>query len=157
MSVKFVQGDLLASPSLSAIAHGCNCAGAMGKGIALGIKNRWPKMFAEYKKRCLAKEFKLGDVFVWQENGMTIFNLGTQTSWKTKADVSAIRVSVNEMLRLAEKMQLLEVGLPKIGAGLGGADWREIRALLIEGCHLSRVNLIVFEDYVLGKPMSVQV
>lgn len=51
MSIEFVRGDLLAS-SLPAVAHGCNCAGAMGKGIALDFKRRFPKMFTEYKALC---------------------------------------------------------------------------------------------------------
>lgn len=37
-------------------AHGRNCAGAMGKGIALQFKERFPKMYLEYKQLCKEKK-----------------------------------------------------------------------------------------------------
>jgi len=40
MPTLFVSGDLFHHPGLKAFAHGCNCAGAMGKGIALEFRER---------------------------------------------------------------------------------------------------------------------
>jgi O-acetyl-ADP-ribose deacetylase (regulator of RNase III) len=40
MSIEARTGDLFAQPDLTALAHGCNCAGAMGKGIAVPFKQR---------------------------------------------------------------------------------------------------------------------
>ena len=34
---------------VSSYAHGCNCAGAMGKGIAVQFKSKYPDMYLEYK------------------------------------------------------------------------------------------------------------
>lgn len=53
--------DLFAS-ELPALGHGCNSAGAMGKGIAVEFRRRWPAMFDEYKRRCADGSFKLGDL-----------------------------------------------------------------------------------------------
>ena len=39
------EGDIFRIPQIRNYAHGCNCAGAMGKGIALQFKDRFPQMY----------------------------------------------------------------------------------------------------------------
>ena len=70
MPTTFVTGDLFAERGLDGLAHGCNCAGAMGTGIAV--------------------------------------------------DHDGIR----------------RIGVPRIGAGLGGLEWCDVRAVLADdaGC-----------------------
>jgi O-acetyl-ADP-ribose deacetylase (regulator of RNase III) len=151
MPATFLNGDLFHHDGLRAYAHGCNCAGAMGKGIAVEFKSRFPKMYAEYKKRCADGRFVLGDVFMWKEAGSTVFNLGTQTSWTTKAELAAVEGSVTKMVALAEEHEIARIGLPRIGAGLGGLSWPEVRAALERIGKATRVDLVVFEEFVPAK------
>lgn len=106
MSIRFVKGDLFCHENLRVLAHGCNCAGAMGKGIAVEFRSRFPLMYEEYKKRCVEGRFRLGDVFYWEEAGWVVFNLGTQKAWRVKADLSSIDASVRAMAGLAERKGL---------------------------------------------------
>ncbi|MFP2912072.1 macro domain-containing protein [Pyxidicoccus sp. 3LFB2] len=147
MTISFVKGDLFRHPGLDGLAHGCNCAGAMGKGIATEFRDRYPRMYAEYKQRCADGRFRPGDVFDWKEGGVTVFNLGTQKTWRTKAELSAIRDSITKMLVLAEGAGVRRVGLPRIGAGLGGLAWEDIRAVLSQLGQDTPVELVVFEEY----------
>jgi O-acetyl-ADP-ribose deacetylase (regulator of RNase III) len=147
MPTTFVKGDLFRRSDLKAIAHGCNCAGAMGKGIAVEFRRRFPKMYAEYRRRCAEGLFTLGDVFAWTESKTTVFNLGTQKTWRSKAQLSAIEKAVHEMVRLAAEQGLTKIGLPRIGAGLGGLAWEDVRALLEEIGREAEVELVVFEEY----------
>lgn len=147
MPTAFLKGDLFAASGLNAFAHGCNCAGAMGKGIALEFRKRFPKMYAEYRERCAHGQFNLGDVFVWIEEGVTVFNLGTQKSWRTKADLIAVKTALASMIRLAEQTGIQRVGLPKIGAGLGGLAWEDVRSELVRLGDATRVELVVFVEY----------
>lgn len=146
MPATFIRGDLF-HHGLSALAHGCNCAGAMGKGIAVEFRSRFPKMYAEYKRRCKDGRFDLGDVFAWTEGALTIFNLGTQKTWRTKAALPAIETSLREMVRLAEAAGITRVGVPRIGAGLGGLAWTDVRAVLEAIGRTTTLELVVFEDY----------
>ena len=146
MPVVFTSGDIF-EQGPKALAHGCNCAGAMGKGIAKEFKRRWPKMFKEYRRRCAVGEFYLGDVFVWKENGWTIFNLGTQKTWTTKANPNAIEQSLRRMLDLAKQMDVRQIDLPRIGAGLGGLDWEVVREVIEKVATSSPITLRVFETY----------
>jgi O-acetyl-ADP-ribose deacetylase (regulator of RNase III) len=142
----FLAGDLFRA-NLPALAHGCNCAGAMGKGIAVEFRSRFPARYAEYKQRCATKRFTPGDVFAWKEGDVTIYNLGTQKTWRTPATLSAIEASVTEMVRLADAAGITRVGLPRIGAGLGGLAWTDVRAFLATVGASASVELVVFEDY----------
>ena len=154
--IRYVDGDLFATTSIKALAHGCNCAGAMGKGIALQFKKKWPAMYSEYKKRCKAGEFKLGDVFVWEENGFTIFNLGTQKSWRTGADLEAIETSLREMLSLMELKEIEMVGIPRIGAGLGGLKWSSVKEVIESVFANSELMVVVCNKYVAGVPCEIE-
>jgi hypothetical protein len=62
---------------------------AMGRGIAVEFRRCWPAMYAEYKRRCAAGSFQLGDVPAWDPGDRVIFNLGTQWTWRTKAVAAA--------------------------------------------------------------------
>jgi O-acetyl-ADP-ribose deacetylase (regulator of RNase III) len=146
MPTKFVKGDLFAE-GLKALAHGCNCGGAMGKGIAVEFRERFPEMYAEYKERCADGRFKLGDCFVWTQKDITVFNLGTQKHWRTKAELPAIEKSVRAMVQHAEQARIPRSGLPKIGAGLGGLPWDQVRSVLTAIGNSTSVELVVFEEF----------
>jgi O-acetyl-ADP-ribose deacetylase (regulator of RNase III) len=43
MPIEFVSGDLFANRFRAhALAHGCNCQGSMGAGVATGFRDRHP-------------------------------------------------------------------------------------------------------------------
>lgn len=151
MPATFTEGDMFAAEGVRAWAHGCNCAGAMGAGIAVEFKRRFPRMFDEYRQRCADGRFGLGDVFVWSEGDLTVYNLGTQEHWRKKAQLAALAKAVGRMVTLAEKGGIDRVALPQIGAGLGGLDWPRVRAVLKDAGDASRVELVVFERYVRGE------
>jgi O-acetyl-ADP-ribose deacetylase (regulator of RNase III) len=148
MPTTFTQGDLFAGNGFLAMAHGCNCAGAMGAGIAVEFKRRFPKMFEEYRKRCKEGHFRLGDVMVWKEKDQTIFNLGTQEHWRVGAELPAIVKAVGQMVSLADSGGIERIGLPRIGAGNGGLPWPKVRDVLERAGNGSRVEMVVFETYV---------
>lgn len=156
MPVSFESGDIFATTELRGFAHGCNCAGAMGKGIAVAFKQRWPAMYEEYRRRCKAGSFTLGDVFVWEQGGEIVFNLGTQRSWTTRAEIAAIEKALIGMVREAEQRGVHEIALPRIGAGLGGLAWDEVSAVLERVASTSPVLLRVCDAFTAGKALSPQ-
>lgn len=147
MPIEFLKGNLFGAHELDALAHGCNCAGAMGKGIAVEFRRRFPEMYEEYRSLCHARRFNLGDVFTWSSEDLVVFNLATQKTWRTGASLDAVRRSLEAMARIAEERGLRRVGLPRIAAGLGGLDWSEVRAELIAVAAGTPVMLVVFEEY----------
>lgn len=154
MPLSCERGDLFATPGLCGLAHGCNVAGAMGAGIALAFRARWPAMFAEYQARCADGRFRLGEVFTWREAGVTVFNLGTQPHWRAHAELPAIASAVRAMLAEAETASLPEIALPRIGAGLGGLSWPVVLDVLGPLAQASRVRVRLCDEYIPGAPLG---
>lgn len=152
MPAIFVSGDLFEHPELPALAHGCNCAGAMGAGIAKEFRRRFPAMYEAYKTQCHDGTFRLGGVFRWQvPSGLMVYNLGTQTSWKTPADIIAIETAVRSAVIHARLDGILQIGMPLIGTGLGGLPPDPVKAVLQLIGRQTDVDLVVFECYVPGQ------
>ncbi|MCI0710371.1 MAG: macro domain-containing protein [Chloroflexi bacterium] len=153
MTITFSSGDLFATPDVDAYAHGVNCAGAMGAGIAVEFKKRYPKMYKQYNALCKNGGLQPGDVFAWHGRGVTVFNLATQQHWKTHATLEAVENSVTKTLKLAANMGISEIVLPRIGAGLGGLEWSDVKSLLIELAGEHHVTLLVAEEFIAGKSL----
>ena len=84
------EGDIFNIPQIRNYAHGCNCAGAMGKGIALQFRKKYPQMYKQYKTLCREGRFGIGEIFIYQYDDGVIFNLGTQRTWKEKVQLKQL-------------------------------------------------------------------
>src|SRR5579871_6864667 len=124
----------------------------MGAGIAVEFRKRWPEMFQEYRRRCDEGKFQPGDIFVWEAPDRTIFNLGTQKTWRTKATLAAIESSVAKMCQVADEKRIERVGMPRIGAGYGGLDWSKVREVIDRIGSAAETTLVVFEAFVPARP-----
>jgi O-acetyl-ADP-ribose deacetylase (regulator of RNase III) len=123
----------------------------MGAGIAIEFKRRWPAMYEEYAARCADGRFGLGDVFVWTEGPVTLYNLGTQAHWRKKAQLPALAKALRKMVELAAHAGIERIGLPRIGAGLGGLDWMRVKRVMSDVGEETKVTLTVFEQFVRTK------
>ena len=142
------RGDIFNIEGVNNYAHGCNCAGAMGKGIALQFKNKYPKMYSEYRALCKDGLFNPGDVFDYNYGNGHIYNLGTQVSWRTKARLEHIENLVGRMLELATSENVTRIALPAIGAGLGGLNWNDVKEILNRiSVNYPEIELYVVEAY----------
>ena len=142
MPLHLIEGDLF-EVDLPALGHGCNCRGAMGAGIALEFKRRYPDMYRAYRERCLSGDFNLGDVFVWVAPDRVIYNLATQPVPKPSATLEAIELSVQRALDDAQQRGVRRIGIPRIGAGLGGLSWSKVESTLANVAEDHSVELIV--------------
>jgi O-acetyl-ADP-ribose deacetylase (regulator of RNase III) len=157
VTVIYCSGDLFTVSSPQAVAHGCNCAGAMGKGIAVTFREKWPLMYARYRELCGAKLFCLGDVFEWAEGSTKIYNLGTQKTWKSKAEISAIKTSVERLSILLAKSGISEIYMPRIGSGLGGLDWADVKIIIESIFGDNPIQVYVCEEFVAGLHLQAKI
>lgn len=144
MPVSFITGNLFTVPDLDALAHGVNCSGAMGAGIAKEFRRSWPAMYEAYRAECRARKLCLGGVFEWHEpTGLVIYNLATQDRPGPGAKPFAIRKAVVEMVRRAESSGVIRIGMPRIGCGLGGLYWIHVRPIIEQAAAKTAVELVV--------------
>ena len=143
------------------IAHGCNCQGVMGSGVAFFLKEKYPQIFLKYKELCdKSGESLLGLTdFVhvhWNEHDqpdIIVANCFTQNLYGKNGKYAipdAIYTSLYEVCTMSSVLSKrydtpYSVYIPKIGAGRGGLDWTTevepiIRILAIE---FNQLNIYV--------------
>lgn len=137
-------GDLFDQRDVGAIAQGVNCMGRMGAGIAVLFRRRWPLMFMDYANECELGLLVLGGLHAWQdpETGTWVYNLASQHSPGPDARLPAIRHALTVAVRHAESNGVEAIGLPRIGAGIGGLTWSDVLAVYEEVAATTRVRLI---------------
>lgn len=136
-------GDLF-EMGLPAIGHGCNQVGVMGAGIALSFRIRYPEMTAAYRSACFNDEFPLGGYMHWETlDGLHIYNLATQGGPGPCAELGAISTSVSAALADCQKRGIPTLGIPRIGAGIGGLRWEDVRGILTVEGGRTTVELVV--------------
>jgi len=153
MPIQFIAGDLFVNRlGAEAFAHGCNCQGSMGAGIATGFSNRYPEMYFEDQSRCKSRPrlFNPGDVFFWRSTGQqSVFNLATQEHYRGRqpASIPAVRQSLVRMREIADIENIKSIAMPRIGAGLGGLDWNDVKSVIHDIFYEWDGRLIVYEDF----------
>ena len=144
-------GDIFSIEGVSSYAHGCNCAGAMGRGIAVQFRKKFPQMYESYRRMCLSGNYNPGDVYDYDYGYGHVYNLATQQHYSIPsklAKLEYIEASMNKMMLLAEADGVKAIALPKIGAGLGGLNWDEVKQVIekVAAKH-NHVDLYVVENY----------
>lgn len=105
------------------IAHGVNCQRAMGSGVALAIKTKWPIIYEVYMESDssigMVDHVEVGDL-------LYVSNCYTQEFYgsdgKQYASIDAIKTALQSVYEFAEQYNI-DVNLPKIGSDRGGLDW----------------------------------
>lgn len=135
--IVYRKGDVLAAlenDELDVVAHGCNCQGGFGSGIAGQISRKWPHVKGAYLDLYRSGGTILGFFQpVAISESKFIINCGTQNDYLPRgirhADYNAID-DVMDSLKLYTQNKLTRVGIPMIGSGLAGGEWAEIEKII---------------------------
>lgn len=142
--IERAEGDLFAA-GLPALAHGVNCMGGVGTGLAKEFWRRWPAMHRLWRARCREGRLLPGDVFVWA-GPPRVYNLAVQLRPNSTVTLAAVEVVVARMLALAEAAEVTAVGMPRLGCVAGGLRWIDVSGVLQDVSSASAVQLVVFEE-----------
>lgn len=141
--IKYVVGDLLTSDE-KFIVHGCNAKGKFRSGFAKGVRELYPNCYKAYMKEYETNGLTMGSVVVYQDpkNGVTIYNAITQPTFgydgQQYVDYGAIKTA---LIRADDHATGGRLAMPKIGAGLGGGDWKIISEI-IELCVINNDPIV---------------
>lgn len=135
-------GDLFDQPDVGAIAHGANRHGVMG-GLAAVVDRRFPAAAAEYRAACRSGAFALGDALWTRDADQWVVHLGTQVDPGPDARLDAVERAVDTLLTTAPDHGVDRVAVPRIGAGIGGLRWDDVRAVLTAVAAVHPVELVV--------------
>lgn len=141
-------GDVFKIKGIDAIAHGVNCQGKMGAGIALQIRKKLPEVYDEYKMYCEYYDPPTpGACQRVQTPKYDVFNLFTQDKPGPNAKLDWIRKAVRAMDIIAQGRNMKYVALPAIGSGIGGLDFDFVLEVLEEELGDSPIVYLVVEEH----------
>lgn len=129
--VTFVKGDIFKSPA-QVLTNTVNCVGVMGKGVALEFKNRYPKMFGDYKSKCDQGAVKPGQPYLWEDDSAQVLNFPTKRHWRDNSLLQDIEDGLKYLASSYEQMGIQSVAMPALGCGLGGLKWSDVQALIVK-------------------------
>lgn len=167
--LKYVKGDLIKmvmNGEFDIIIHGANIHNAMASGIAGTIRRELPAMVnidsattaGDIRKlghftiaQLVDFEVKTGNPYIDRPFGV---NLYTQATIGGGPDGNRDNVDYDALERGLYALNLMfcnydvkpKIGIPKIGAGLGGGDWKRIEAI-INSIGFSDITCVEFDQW----------
>jgi len=98
-----------------------NVVGAMGAGIALEFKKRYPKMFEDYKEKCFKRLIRPGDCYTYFDTDEKIYILGlaVKDDWRHWSTLEWIESSIKSLKLVILENDIKSVNLPLPGGKNG--------------------------------------
>ena len=155
--VKIIKGDIFEAfdnKKFDIIGHGCNCMNLMGAGIAATISKRYPKAYetdSEVYGVVGGEDHKpmhimLGNISVARLKQGRIANLYTQVITGKDARYNALEEALQRLNNYCKVNQLKKVGLPMLGAGIGGLDGMAVLSIINQTMKDVDVYMYIYED-----------
>ena len=139
--VKLVTGNLFDTEAQT-LVNAVNCAGVMGKGIALAFKRRYPAMFADYIARCEDGRVRLGELYLYRGDSFPyILNCPTKKHWRSAAKLEDIADGLAHLEAHYRAWGITSLAVPALGCGAGQLAWGVVGPVLREA--LRRLEITV--------------
>lgn len=134
-------GDLFTSRAQT-LVNTVNCVGVMGKGIALGFKQRFPEMYSDYEARCRRGEVRLGEPYLYKQERLPwVLNFPTKDHWRGLSRISDIVRGLEFLAAHYSEWGIISLAVPPLGCGNGQLDWTVVGPTLFR--HLSKLEIPV--------------
>lgn len=148
MPIKYVHKDIfqaMIDNEIDGMAHGVNCSGGFGSGVAGQIAKYYPSVKQMYLEKYNQLGWGLGQVqevpvpHIKAIGSFTIFNCATQKQYgrdpKSQplgmyVSYEAIRECMYRLHEYLEQGKISKLGIVKIGSDLGGGDWCQIEKII---------------------------
>jgi O-acetyl-ADP-ribose deacetylase (regulator of RNase III) len=122
-----------------------NGEAVMGAGVAKQAAERWPWLPRHLGRhiRCQPQEPRLflDRTASLDENGPELLGLATKRDWRDPADMGLIEAGVNALAIVTNACGWRTVALPRLGCGLGGLRWEDVKPIL--ACYLDDRFVVV--------------
>ena len=126
-----------------------NCDGIMGAGIAKQFKQKYPKMFEDYKLACKPGIYRClehgGDLWLYTYIDLfkekKILCFATKEHWQYPSKLEWIEHGLKEFVADYKYWKITSVAWPKLGCNNGGLNWEnEVKPLMIK--YLDDIDII---------------
>jgi len=128
---KVINGNIL-NIAQGIICHQVNCKGVMGAGIALQIRRKWPKVYADYREAYMKGLIFLGNITTTEVSpGLFVANLCGQDRYgRAPGVVYTDYPALSVCMALVAKSQR-QVYIPHgMGCVNAGGDWTLVNDMI---------------------------
>ena len=149
--ISITEGNLIEAEA-EALVNTVNCAGYMGKGIALQFKQAFPENFEAYARACRSESVTPGKMFVFETSSMFnpryIINFPTKRHWHGKSRLEDIGAGLHALIQEVKRLNIKSIAVPPLGCGLGGLQWRTVRPMIETAfAELPHVNVHLYAPH----------
>lgn len=116
-----LRGDLFQSDAQT-IVNTINCVGAMGKGIALEYKKKYPEMYVKYVSLCKNKQISIGKLWLYKTDTKWILNFPTKDDWRNPSKIEYLVLGLEKFVSTYKEKGITSIAFPLLGANNGGLD-----------------------------------
>lgn len=123
-----------------------NCAGAMGKGIALEFKKRYPDMYLKYKEICEQGLLEPGKLWIYPvpDSDLKILNFPTKKHWSSKSKLEYITSGLEKFVNTYKQKGITEIAFPLLGCTNGGLNYQGVLPLMINTLNPLDINVEIY-------------
>lgn len=142
--IKYIHGNLFNS-NAQVIVNPVNTVGIMGKGLALKFKRRYPRMFKHYYYFCKYGYLTVGKLWLCTFTHPWVLNFPTKQNWRDASKLSYVRLGLQKFVNNYQRLHISSIAFPKIGAGLGGLDWKtQVQPLMTKYLSNLPINVYIY-------------
>ncbi len=139
--VSVLIGDIFESGAQT-LVNTVNTVGVMGKGIALGFRQRFPEMYEDYVRRCARHTVRLGEPYLYRRiTPPNIINFPTKDHWRSVSRLSDIVKGLQYLKSHVHAWGVTSLAIPPLGCGEGQLEWRVVGPTLYR--HLAGLKIPV--------------
>jgi O-acetyl-ADP-ribose deacetylase (regulator of RNase III) len=144
MTFKYQSGSIFNS-NCSTLIDAVNCLGVKGAGLALQFRERYSQSYLEYRGVCSKGLLKPGDILLSQDQGVSIVHFATKGDWRNPSQLEWVESGLVNLVNLIHSEEITSIAIPKLGCGLGGLEWSDVRPLILNA--VSKCPQCHFEIY----------
>ncbi len=132
MSVMYTNSSLF-EVDAEAIVNPVNCVGVSGAGMAREFARRYAANDRLYRNACAAGRVRPGRGLITETGSDSlkyIVNFPTKRHWRDSSRLEDIHLGLRNLHRELLRRHIRSIAMPRIGAGLGGLIWADVRDII---------------------------
>jgi len=141
--IEYIKGDIFQS-TVQTLVVPVNTVGVMGAGLAKEFVRRYPEMERVYKHLCSKNEIRIGRLWIYKMESPWILNFPTKKDWRDPSELWYIQAGLTTIMLTYERERIESIAFPKLGCGLGGLDWPDVKELFDEYLELMGIPVEVY-------------
>lgn len=132
MSFSEVDEDIFES-AMQTIVVPVNVVGAMGKGLALAFRKRFPGLYGFYRKKVFKGKLGMHDLIVYPlEDGRQILLFPSKIHWRDPSNRDHVVGNLEKLARNFQDLGITSLAIPPVGCGLGQLEYeKDIREAMV--------------------------